>query len=156
MKRIKLRNSPKHTLVDDDDYERCLSIECYLTSAGIVGCYVEKVTIPLANFIMKTNLMYDHKDRNTFNNQRTNLRICNYSQNNSNKDKYNIISTSIYKGVSYRKDRNKWSAYLRISGKLIHLGHFKNEKQAAKAYNRAATKHFGEFAVLNKVEVVVS
>lgn len=34
-------------------------------------------------------------------------------------------------------------------GKRNYLGCYKNEKEAAQAYNKAATKQFGKFACIN-------
>lgn len=63
-------------------------------------------------------------------------------------------SGRMYKGVfdySYLCKRNPWAAKIRVNTKEIYLGLFKTEKEAALAYNRAAKKHHGEFAYLNKV-----
>jgi len=38
---------------------------------------------------------------------------------------------------------------LTVNGKTTYLGSFHDQKQAAKAYDTAAKKYFGEFAVLN-------
>jgi hypothetical protein len=44
---------------------------------------------------------------------------------------------------------NRWRARIRVNGKRISLGLFKDEIEAAKAYDRAARKYHGEFASLN-------
>jgi len=59
--------------------------------------------------------------------------------------------SSEFKGVTWHKQRQKWMAQLVCQGKLIHLGRFTDEIEAAKAYNNAALKYFGEFARLNKL-----
>lgn len=58
-------------------------------------------------------------------------------------------TTSKYKGVSYLKKSNRWSANIYIDGKNKHLKSYKTEEEAALVYNRAASEYYGEFAVLN-------
>lgn len=86
----------------------------------------------------------DHIDGNQLNNQRSNLRLCTNSQNLRNQ-KINSRNTSGYKGVTFRKDRNKFRAI--ILDRFI--GYYDTAIDAAKAYNQAAIKEFGEFARLN-------
>lgn len=97
------------------------------------------------------NVIVDHIDRNRLNNQKSNLRMADQTQNSANRGKQGGVSSSAYKGVSFDKRRDLYRAYCRVNGKMIHLGYFKDEKLAAKAYNKAAKKHFKAFAVLNDV-----
>ena len=92
----------------------------------------------------------EHAFHNTLDNRKfidgkANLRISTCQQNNFNRPK-NRASTSGYKGVHWRNDRNRWRAEIRIDGKLIYLGLFKNPEDASKAYNTAAERLHGEFA----------
>ena len=86
----------------------------------------------------------DHKDGNPMNNDHTNLRWCDHSNNLGNARKRRSAS-SRFKGVSWVKPLRKWVAYF----KRECLGYFDSEEEAAQAYNKRATEVFGEFAKLN-------
>lgn len=90
----------------------------------------------------------DHRDGNGLNNQRHNLRKCTQSQNNANRRKQSGC-TSRFKGVYWRKARQSWIAQLRCKKRYYFLGCFQTEEDAAKAYDKAARVHFGEFACTN-------
>jgi len=91
----------------------------------------------------------DHTDGNGLNNRRSNLRICSCQQNQYNQRRREM-GTSKHKGVCWYGGLKKWRADIRINRKRVSLGYFDSEKDAAKAYNSAALKHFGEYAVLNE------
>lgn len=95
----------------------------------------------------------DHKDFNGLNNRLNNLRICNNSQNNINRSICFKNKTACFKGVSFlRHLKSKpFSAQIMKDKKPIHIGYFKTEGEAARAYNQMAKSLFGEFAYLNKV-----
>jgi len=98
----------------------------------------------------------DHRDGNGLNNQRSNLRSAGRRQNVRNRRHKALGCSSRYKGVCWSKACNKWCAYIadgprRPDGRSRrrHLGVFKSERAAARAYDRAAAKSFGAFAALN-------
>jgi len=92
--------------------------------------------------------MVDHKDHDGLNNQRSNLRPATVVQNGANRRPV-LNHSSRYKGVGWYKPLGRWRAHIRHSGRLHHLGYFTQEEDAAKAYDDAAQKAFGEYAQLN-------
>lgn len=90
----------------------------------------------------------DHWDCDGLNNQRDNLRRANQTQQNHNRRKYHG-KTSQYKGVTWRKNRGFWIASIRVDGVFVYLGSSHIEIEAARMYDAAAKKYFGEFARLN-------
>lgn len=61
----------------------------------------------------------------------------------------NSRNTSGYRGVSWYKQTRKWHAQVALSGKRLHLGYFSSVLDAAKAYDKGATKLHGNSAILN-------
>lgn len=90
----------------------------------------------------------DHKDLNTLNNCRSNLRLATPLQNSHNRGKRKD-NRSGYKGVGWRSDKQQFQSRIRVNGKLLHLGYFDDPIPAARIYDMAAIKHFGEFASVN-------
>jgi hypothetical protein len=76
-----------------------------------------------------------------------NLRPATRSQNNGN-SRLRTDNTSGLKGVSFSKERQKWTAQIGIHGKQTSLGRFETREAAYAAYAAAAHRHFGEFARL--------
>ena len=90
----------------------------------------------------------DHKNRDTLDNRRENLRRATSSQNAVNRD-YSWRQRDIpYRGV-YRRQNGRWTATLRCAGKLHCLGTYELAEEAARAFDAAAVRLHGEFAVLN-------
>lgn len=93
-------------------------------------------------------MQVDHKDGNTLNNTRENLRLVTSAQNNQNR-RIPINNKAGFKGVSFNLKSSLYVAYIYVNYKRIHLGYFSNKVDAAKAYDNAARQHFGEYARLN-------
>lgn len=104
-------------------------------------------TIKMHRVIMgpPPGLVVDHINGDGLDNRRANLRICTHSENQRNRRSANG-SSSQYLGVSWIAQRSKWQARIRYGGKQHHLGLYPSEIDAAKAYDAAAQKHFGQFA----------
>jgi len=60
-----------------------------------------------------------------------------------------VNNSSGFVGVSFRRDKSKWEAYINFDGKRTRLGYFKSAEDAAKAYDKAAVEIYGEFAKVN-------
>jgi len=142
-------------MVSDEDYDYLSQFHWQADKdntvnggTGIIG----KKRALMHRIIMKAprHLEVDHIDGNRLNNRRSNLRLCTSSQNKMNRG-IRKDTKSGYKGVSWHKQRKKWTARIKAEGKYKHLGLFENIKDAVIAYNEASIKYHKEFAWLNPI-----
>ena len=93
-------------------------------------------------------IQIDHRSGNTFNNRKANLRIATPNGNRANSKK-NCNNTSGYRGVSKVRNRGKWQVQIKVKQQSIYLGQFNSLTAAARAYDAAARKYFGQYARTN-------
>lgn len=141
-------------MVDDEDYDFLNQFSWQADKYGCVSTHGnknQKRTL-IHRLIIKVppNLEIDHKDGNRLNNQKSNLRLASSSQNKCNRGP-RIDTKSGYKGVSWHKQRKKWTVRIQNGKTYKHLGLFIDIKDAIKAYNNASQKYHGEFAFINLI-----
>ena len=85
----------------------------------------------------------DHIDGDTFNNTRSNLRLCTPQQSARNR-KRPRNNTSSQKGVYWDKDQKKWRAEI-YDMRKIDLGRYNTLQEAAEVRRKAEEELFGEF-----------
>lgn len=166
MKTIPLTQG-KFALVDDEDFEYLSQFYWQALKRGINAAWHVKRTIArfdktktvyMHQEIMPspTGLEIDHKNGDGLDNQKKNLRVVTRLQNTRGYRRLRTGKSSKFRGVSWFKRNKNWRAQIgasplagRIARKMLHLGYFKCEEDAARAYDKKALELFGEFANLN-------
>ena len=115
-------------------------------------CYRKQIHRLIAEaFLPNPNNLNEinHIDGNTLNNSLDNLEWCTHSYNikhawdhglrkirSGNESVKRKNASSIYKGVSWSNQRQKWCVYITVNKKHYGLGRFKDEIEAAKVYDK--------------------
>lgn len=156
MKKIPLTQG-KFAIVDDEDYESLLQFKWHAHKIGrriyaetaVHGIGGKWIGLYMHRFLLPDSKEADHRNGDGLDNRRENLRTATSQENKRGFQRKKIGASSRFRGVIWRNDRNKWRAQITVSGKKIYLGFFRDEKDAAKAYDAAARKFFGSFACPN-------
>lgn len=149
-------SSGKVFIIDREDYKKVSLYKWHISSHGYVKrdewngknrkvVYLHRYILEINN----TKSLVDHVNGDKLDNRKSNLRLCNRSQNACN-SKLSKNNSSGYKGV--RKKRKKWQAYFKFNGKQKSIGVFETKQEAALAYNKKVLAVFGEFAKLNIIK----
>lgn len=154
-------------MVDAEDYERVMQFKWqvdvdYHPNGVVKGIYAtsglpregkKPTTQKLHRFILgvtNPQIHIDHENHNGLNCRRYNLRLSDATRNQWNsRRKYNSISG--FKGVDFYKMLGKWRARINVNRETIYLGFFDSAEDAARAYDAAALRYHGEFALTNRM-----
>jgi HNH endonuclease len=156
MKEIPLTQG-KVALVDDVDYPAVSQFKWHAQRAPNTFYALRKLPkvggksrrISLHRFLLGGVRRIDHRDGDGLNNRRENLRPATTSQNAWGRCRKRAGASSKYRGVCWETSLQRWRADIEIRGKKLNLGRFVYEVEAAKAYDTAARRYFGEFASPN-------
>jgi hypothetical protein len=151
---IKL-NDGSRALVDLADRELVAGFVWHRGSGGYVYADRGRMRLGLHRLIAGAGDgdRVDHRNGNSLDNRSCNLRFADAAQNRANAGPNRIKAgkTSRFKGVSWASTKNRWLANIHIDGRTRYLGRYQDETEAARAYNAAALKAWGDFARLNDV-----
>lgn len=148
--------SGAEALVDDEDYDRVAGMKWRLFFANGRRLFaVSGRATLLHRFILGVpdGIKVDHLNGDGLDNQRANLRALTQSQVLAKYWARDVCSDSPHrymKGVSLVEGRSRpWRATISVEGRKKSLGYHTSEEEAARAYDEAARRFFGEFARTN-------
>lgn len=147
----------QYALISADRYE---SVIAYLWIANYdpsVGDYyartkIGRKSLTLHRFIVDDPLgkLVDHRNHKTLDCRDGNLRVADDSESACHR-KLRRDNQSGFKGVWYRKARDRWCGMVTCRGKHYFTKHCRTRIEAAIEYNRLALQLHGEFACLNEI-----
>ena len=155
------RAAGRLAIVDDADYGKLNKYSWSVMGKGYVRAGTSKnvngkhvtISFNMSRVIMDPpkGMQVDHINGDKLDNRKCNLRVCTNAENCRNRSRYKgSTNVSGYKGVYWHKVNRKWVVMIKVNQKIHYLGSFRNKQTAANIYNAAASKYFGNFAVLNK------
>lgn len=113
---------------------------------------IDRKRVKLHRFIAGDPLdkFVDHRNHKTLDCRDGNLRVADDSESACHR-RLRRDNTSGFKGVWFRKERNRWVGMVTCRGKDYFTKHCRIAIDAAIEYNKLALELHGEFACLNKI-----
>lgn len=116
-------NEKSRAIIDVEDVKNVSKYKWHSLDNNTVFC--EELSMYLHHFILNNDSRYIlHINNNNLDNRKSNL----------------SIGVKLNSGVSFRKDRNKWRAYIHYNKKQITLGSFDTKEEAQRARGEAMNR----------------
>jgi AP2 domain len=146
-------------IVDDEDFDELSKFKWFAIWKTDTQSFYARRTITLYEKKRSAEYMHrrilglshgdrrhgDHRNHDTLDNRRCNLRIATRPQSVWNSRKRSDNSSG-FKGVHRVKNWSKWRARITINGIRTHLGYFSTADQAHEAYRAVSENNHGEFS----------
>jgi hypothetical protein len=151
---VALNTPGRFAIVDDNDFEFVSRFGWYIAGRRYAGTKIDGNLVLMHRLVMgaQPSDEVDHRNGDPLDNRTANLRFCLHRLNMANRGPASTNKWG-YKGVYKRQERESWRAKIKVSGRAIQLGDHRSPEDAARAYDKAAREHFGEFAYLNFPEM---
>lgn len=119
-----------------------------VTSKGYVQTAIKGKTVKLHRMVVDAKLgeLVDHRDHNKKDNRSRKLRTCDHFQSIKNRGPLGPLGL---KGVSYNRNEKNFWARIGVNKTCRLIGKFATAAAAATAYDEAALRLHGEFALTN-------
>jgi hypothetical protein len=144
-------------IIDAEDADRLVQYKWSVSTVGYALRFRRKSDVPGSTTVwlhreilpdVPDELEVDHINGNKLDCRRANLRPATRSENNMNKTVAHP-SKSGYRGVAWHNPSRSWFARVTKQRKPVFAEFFPTAEEAARAYDKAARIHFGDFARLN-------
>jgi hypothetical protein len=162
MRKIALANGRGIALVDDEDYDRLAQFSWQRSGRGLyVSTGINRgrrdgkwviTNVLMHRMVLRDWLspVVDHISGDILDNRKANLRSGTRADNSHNTRKYGRPTSSIFKGVSLVRSSGHWVAHIKSErNRNKNLGTYATQEEAARAYDAAARRLYGEFACVN-------
>lgn len=141
----------RYAIIDADLYDSLIG-QFWHVSRAINGTYYAATTTPdhkcaRMHHVVSNFELVDHKNGNSLDNRKSNLRPCETNGENSCNRKMAKNNTSGFMGVN--KSNSRWMSRIMKGRASMYLGTFDTKIEAALIRDIAAAKYHGEFAVFN-------
>ncbi len=142
-------------ILDDEDKYLLIKHSWHFKDSGHVRTRINSKSVYIHHIIMNSTKLIDHINRNPLDNRKSNLRFASKSTNAMN-SKLSSNNTTGIKGVSFRKEVEKYEVYITINKKRISIGKYKTIKEAALKRIEAEKIYFKEFANFDLINEIIN
>lgn len=134
--------------IDAEDIDKITCRSWRVDTCGYISGRYNGKFISIHRYLLGVDdpkIFVDHIDRNKLNNRRSNLRLCNRTQNQRN---YNqrVDNSSGFSGVYWHSRNKRWKVMIHLDGEAYYLGCFEKYEDAVWARFFAELDCYDEFA----------